>query len=271
MKIDRVIFPLNNNKNYTGFWNAFGRVWRDHFRITPTMMFVGTEEELISNNFDCSIGDIIRLEPVPEVAEQYPDWSVTWSIIYGASLFENEICMTHGIDQLPLSSYFFDAAKEVEDNKFIVGFGDAYKNYDAKTLGYYNTVTNIMYPSSHLVGSGATFKSIYNVETEWTKEIIKVYNTKSRYLLKNKYYPNSSWGLDECYSSELISKYDQSLVVYFNFFWSFFNPRRIDRGGQNLNFSCDLIKSGYYSELHSSRPYSRYQSQIDGVIQCLMN
>ena len=89
MKIDRVIFPLNNNKKYTGFWNVFGRVWRDHLRITPTMMFVGTQEELISNNFDSSIGDIIRLEPVPEVSEQYPDWSVTWSIIYGASLFEN--------------------------------------------------------------------------------------------------------------------------------------------------------------------------------------
>ena len=87
MNIDRVIFPLNNNKIYTGFWNVFARVWREHFNIIPTMMFVGTEEELNSNNFDKNIGDIIRLEPVQEVAESYPDWSVTWSIIYGASLF----------------------------------------------------------------------------------------------------------------------------------------------------------------------------------------
>ena len=98
-----------------------------------------------------------------------------------------------------------------------------------------------------------------------------MYNTKSRYLLKNKYYPNSSWGLDECYSSELISKYDQSLIVYFDFFWSFFHPRRIDRGGQNLNFSCDLIKSGHYTELHAFRPYSEHKSKIDKVIQCLIN
>jgi hypothetical protein len=269
MKINRVIFPLNNNKNYTEYWNVFGKVWKEHWNITPTMIFVGTEQELNSNNFDHSIGDIVRLDPVPAVTEEYPDWSVTWSIIYGAALFEKDICITHGIDQLPLSKYFFDETEKISEDKFIVGFGDAYKNYGPNHLGYYNNVTKVMYPSSHLVGSGNTFKSIYSIDDKWETEIIKVYNSRSKYLLKNKFYKNSSWGLDECYSSECISKYDQSNIVYFDFFWSFWYPRRIDRGGQNLNYSCDLIKNGYYSELHAFRPYRDHKAKVDKIIKCL--
>lgn len=269
MKINRVIFPLNNNKNYTSYWNVFGEVWRDHFHIKPTMVFVGTQSELESNNFDQTIGDIIRLDPVNEVIEKFPDWSVTWSIFYVASLFENDVCITHGIDQLPLSNYFFTQVEKIQDNKLIVGFGDAYATYGPDILGYYNTQTKVMYPSSHLVGKGALFKSIYQIDDSWETEIKKVYSNKSRYLLKNKYYANSSWGLDECYSSELISKYDQSYIEYFDFFWKIWHPRRIDRGGQNLNYSCDLIKLGYYSELHSFRPYESHKHIIDNIIKCL--
>jgi len=271
MKIDRVIFPLNNNKNYTEYWNIFGIVWKNFFNITPTMIFVGSQQELESNSFDRSIGDIIRLDNIPEASEQYPDWSVTWSIIYGASLFPNEVCITHGIDQLPLSRYFFDQVSLVDNDKFIVGFGDAYSAYGPDVLGYYNLQTNVMYPSSHLVGRGSLFQEIYNIDKEWKIELIKVYNSKNRYLLKNRYYPNSSWGLDECYSSELISRYDQKKIEYFNFFWKYWQPRRIDRGGQNLNFNCDLVKLGYYSELHSFRPYDKHKSIIDTIIQCLIN
>lgn len=269
MKINRVIFPLNNNKNYTEYWNVFGKVWKEHWNITPTMIFVGTEEELNSNNFNNSIGDIIRLDPVIEVQEKYPDWSVTWSIIYGASLFKDEICITHGIDQLPLSRFFFDKVEEVKNNKFIVGFADAYKRYSPEVLGYYNTVTNVMYPSSHLVGSGDMFKSIYHVDDDWMTEILKVYATRSRYILKNKFYPNSSWGLDECYSSECISKYDQSNIVYFNFFWDFWHPNRIDRGGQNISYDQNLLQNGHYSELHAFRPYKDHKSKVDKIIKCL--
>lgn len=270
MKIDRVIFPLNNNKNYTEYWNVFGPVWTKRFDIKPTMVFIGTEDELQSNNFNTSIGDIVRIDPISEVIEGYPDWSVTWSIFYGASLFPDDICLTHGIDQLPLCDYFFDATKNIADDKFIVGFGDAYKGYSAQTLGYYNTQTNVMYPSSHLVGKGKIFKDIYNIDNNWKSEIIKVYNNKDRYLLKNKAYPNSSWGLDECYSSELLSMYNQEQIVYFDFFWKFWQPRRIDRLGQNLNFECSLIKSGFYSELHSFRPYTPYKNIIDIIIACLI-
>lgn len=272
MKIDRVIIPLNNNSVYTGFWNVFAPVWKNHYNIIPTMIFVGSQSEFDANNFDKSYGDVIRLDPIPEVQDGYPDWSVTWSIIYGASLFNDDICITHGIDQLPLSSYFFDRVNEVQDDKFIVGFGDAYSHYDKNTLGYYNTVTNVMYPSSHLVGKGSLFKDIYEVEESWQSEIKKVYGTREKYILKNKMYTRDSlWGLDECYSSEKISQYeDRSKIVLFDFFWSYWHPKRLDRELGLHNYKCNLIMSGQYSELHAPRPYHRNKIAIDGIIQCLV-
>lgn len=269
MKIKRVILPLNNNPNYTEYWNVFAPIWKNKFDIIPTMMFVGTKEELNSNNFNTTIGDIIQLDPVQEVSETWPDWSVTWSIIYGASLFPDDVCITHGIDQIPLSTFFFDYIRDFDDSKFIVGFGDAYAGYGPATLGYFNIVTNVMYPSSHLVGLGSTFNKVYDINKSWKNEIIKIYNLKNRYLLKNNFYRNSSWGLDECYSSEKISQYNSDDVIILNIFKKYWNPRRIDRGGQNLDFDCDLIKNGYYSELHSFRPYSKHKFIVDQILECL--
>lgn len=271
MKIDRVILPLNDNKNYTEFWNIFGPVWKNKFKIIPTMIFVGTQEQLDSNNFNKELGDIIRLDPIPEVVETYPDWSVTWSIIYGATLFPDDVCLTHGIDQLPLSNFFFDHISDIDKSKFVVGFADAYLGYTPQTLGYFNTVTNVMYPSSHLVGLGSTYKKIYNTDESWRNEIIKVYNLKNQYLLKNCYYSNSSWGLDECYSSECISRYNQTDIVLLDIFKRHWHPRRIDRGGQNLNFDIDLLKQGYYSELHAFRPYSANAELVNKIIEYITN
>ena len=104
MKIDRVIFCLNNNPVYTGLWNPISRAWKLKWGITPTLMFVGTEDELKSHDLSKEYGEIVRLNPVPEVVVNPSlDWSATWALFYGASLFPNEVVTLMGLDQLLLS------------------------------------------------------------------------------------------------------------------------------------------------------------------------
>jgi hypothetical protein len=251
MKVDRVILAVNNNPKYSGHWNVSAPIWKNNFNIKPTLVFYGTEEEFNSCGFILDGYDYMILPKLSEFSEPNPDWVVTWSLFYGASKFSEDVCMLSGIDQIPLGVEFFNRIEDVKDEKFIVGFYDAYLKYNKNTLGYFNTQTNVMYPSSHLVGTGSMFKKLFEIEDEWVDEVSKVYNNKSLYYLKNKYYASKLWGLDECYASHKISIYEnQNEIKYLTFFWDFFHPRRIDLDAStNLRFTDEELFNGYYSEV----------------------
>jgi len=267
MKIDRVILAVNNNATYTRFWGIVSKVWKNNFNITPTLIFNGTQSEFESNNFDIPKEDCIIVDRIAQVSESSPDWSVTWSLFWGASQFQNEVCLLSGIDQVPLGDFFFKKIMEFTDDKFIVGFSDAYKSYDKNTLGYFNTVTNVLFPSSHLVGKGKKFKEIFDIDDSWENEIIKVHDSRNRYHLQNKFYPGKLWGLDECYSSEKISTFErQEDLIYLDIFWDYWEKNRIDICGKiNHNYNINLVREGYYSEL-TTKKYDIHKSDIENVI-----
>ena len=267
MKIDRVILTLNNNKTYTPSWNIVAPIWENIFNIKPTLIFNGTQEEFDSNNFDLSFGDYIILDSIPGVSEPNPDWSVTWSLFWGASQYPDDVCLLSGIDQIPIGDFFFKEILKYDDDKFVIGFSDAYTNYDINTLGYFNTQTNVLYPSSHLAGKGKKFKEIYQILDNWEDEIVKVFNTKDRYHLKNNFYLNRLWGLDECYSSEMISIFNkQEDIVHLGIFWDYWYKNRIDLNGRiNHNFDIDLVKSGYYSEV-TCKGIEYHKDEIEMII-----
>jgi len=273
MKVDRLITCLNNNDIYTGFWNAFSPVWSKKFNLRPTLVFLGSEQELRSNNLSEEYGDIIRLDPVPEVTVDHRlDWSVTWALFYAASQFQEDVCMLQGIDQMPLSNFFFDQIKDVDEDKYVIGFADAYEGYSPAQLGYHN-LTNSFYPSSHHVAKGKWYKNIYSIDDDWSSEVKKVFQTRSSYHL-----PQNLWGLDECYSSKLISKFEQEVdsekFHKCRFFKDFWFKSRIDRiwhmTPQGLQYDKERLKSGGYSEFHSPRPYYQYSQEINKVIKDLM-
>jgi hypothetical protein len=270
MKIDRVILVLNNNPSYTHFWKVVSKVWKDNFNITPTLIFNGTQSEFDGNNFGIPPEDYIIVNKVPEVSEPNPDWSVTWSFFWGASQFPNDTCLLAGIDQIPLGDFFFKKISEFSDDKFIIGFSDAYKNYTKDTLGYFNTVTNVLYPSSHLVGKGKKFKEIFEINDKWEDEVLKVFNSQDRYHLQNNFYTVKLWGLDECYASEKISVHkNQEDFIHLDIFWDYWVKNRIDFCGKiNSNFDINLLKEGHYSEL-TTKNYQAHRSKIENIINNL--
>jgi len=258
MKIDRVLLTLNNNKIYTKFWNIVAPIWKNKFKIKPTLIFIGSEDEFKSNNFE-NLEDYIILNKVEEVFRSYPDWSVTWGVMYGASKFPNDVCITCGIDQIPLNYSFFDAIKNIEDDKYIIGFSDGYIGYTKNTLSYFNTKTNKLYPSSHHVAKGYLYKEIYNIEDDWELEIKKVYNSRGDYYL-----PNSLWGLDECYSSDKIENYNnKNKIVFLDYYKNDYGKTRlVDVKDVNM----ELVRDEYYTEF-TCKTYNDDYILINNIIQ----
>jgi hypothetical protein len=267
VKVDRVLLSVNNNKTYSCFWNLVSYVWKTKFNVIPTLIFHGNVDEFESNNFDFSNGEYIILEKYDDISTNIKDWSTTWSPFFAATLFENDICMISGIDQIPISNSFFERIKHIDDNIFVVGLSDTYENYTSETLDYFNSHTNVMYPSGHMVGNGIKFKEIFGISDNWKDEIYKVYNSRTKYHLSNSY-----WGLDECYGSEKISIYhNQTEIFYLKQLTNFWFPNRIDFESEfNKNYTLENVKLGLYSELTTKNFFS-YEKEILEIVNNINN
>ena len=263
MKIDRVIFCLNDSPTYTGFWNSFSRVWKQKYDIHPTVMFVGTEDALKRSNLSQQWGDIIRLDPVEEcIVDPKQDWSVTWAMFFGASLFENEVCVTMGIDQIPLSNAFFDfllKAEELDNDKYVVALSGAYQQYNMSH-----------YPSAWHIAKGSVFKKILQIDSDWEKEVKKVFASRNKYATL----PENFWALDECYSSDMIQQYaakqeNNEIRLMPRFYQDYWNPRRVDRN-KRMQYDINLLQAGEYTELHAPRPFDANKEYILKLIEDLL-
>ncbi len=294
--VDRVILAWDGNPIYKDFWEALSTIYKDVFNIHPTLFFVGSEDRMK----ECSLvegatdrHDIFRLKSVPEVDRSMFDdgqyfgvagfsrnWSTTWAIFYGASLFSEDVCVTSGIDSVLLSDRYFNFIREdmqpKEDDwvkdKIVIPLGDAYRGG-----GLANT-----YPSSHVTGKGKVFKELCFIDDDWEKEIKKVFWSRDliNFTRDQLWYGlgRDCWGLDEQYWSvfvrndNLFGRQPQSgrpksdLTIIKQGFFSYWHPRRLCRGantggglkGRAHMYGTTKCQEGYYIEIHGDRPFHKH-------------
>jgi len=248
--IDRSILVLNNNPTYLDFWEYSSRIWKNNFGILPTLFFVGEPPKSLNKQF----GEVYVIPQIDDVVvNPSRDWSVTWALFWGASQFTNDICITHGIDQVPLSDNFFRGVEKFDYNKdYVIGLADAYNRSD-------------WFVSSHHVAKGSTFKKALSINEDWKKEVTKVFSHREDY--GDMYGGGDFWGLDELHSSFLLKDF-KNLKPYNGF--SDLRNRRIDRAYHN-SFDPEILKSGGYSEIHAHRPYNKHKNFLDSISRLTPN
>lgn len=244
--LDRVILVLSDNKLYEGFWEYSSKFWKNKFGVKPTLFFYGEPKNI---KVDKSCGEVYQLPFVKEVSvNPSRDWACTWGLFYGASLFNEEICMTCGIDQAPLSNTFFKSINHYNyDLDYVIGLSEAYNNDNWCV-------------SSHHVAKGKIFKQALNIDDNWEIEVKKVFNNRFKY--GQMYGGNDFWGLDELYSTEILNKYEH--LKKHKGFYNYLYKNRIDRG-YNLFIDKDKLANGEYSELHAPRPYSDFDKFLEKI------
>lgn len=250
----RVILCLNDNPIYTGFWPLAARVW-SKFGVAPALAFVGDHSRASELKlFDH--GEVIVLPETSVVKRSSTrDWRVTWGLFHVATRFADDLCMTHGIDQIPLSRYFEKVFAAAESD-YVVGLADGYGRKDH-------------FPSSHHCTHGKTFARIFPEALDWEAGLksVESFGLRESAAGNRDLDHKDLWGIDEVYTSKRLTSCE-GVNLSLGLGKGFVFPRRIDRSG-HLAFDGDKMKRGWYSELHCPRPFEQYAKKITSITDAI--
>jgi hypothetical protein len=257
MKIDRVILSSNANPTYYHFWNALAPVYRDKFKIKPTLIWFGTEQELIDCGVDITIGDFIIVD---YHKDYHLPWQTTWGLFWATQFYPDDVCLIIGIDQIPLSGMFIrDMISQYSDDSYLMLIADAYSPNHWSIMGSAS-------PSSYHIAKGSTFKKIYDFAESFKEEATKVYNSGIMGFWEET---EGRWGIDETYSSAKLRLSSGVNIVSLNNF-SLLCERRIEcERHKETHFDENQLRNGYYSESHLCRPYTNHIEYINKMLSCI--
>jgi len=261
MKIDRVILSANNNPLYYHFWNPLSKVYFEKFNILPTLIWYGTPEEITQLGLSDAYGDIIICQP----NTNYPlPFQTTWGLFYHTKLFPNDVCLTIGIDQVPLSGMFIkDMIAHLTDDNYVMLIADAY-------MPHHWTVEGSASPTAYHIGKGETFNKIYQFENNFADEIEKICTAGVKAFWEDT---AGRWGMDETYSSKMLRAYRDAngKIVSMNNF-GLLCERRIEcERHKETPFDVEKLKQGFYSESHLCRPFTNHVDYITKMFEIISN
>ena len=234
--IDRVIMSSDDNPMYLDFWPVVAKAW-SKFGIRPTLALIARSDVQV----DESLGDVVRFEPVQGLSNALYAQAVRLLV---PVLFEHEVSLISDIDMIPLSeSYFKSSVCSIADDKFVVYRDNAYPQNLHK------------YPMCYNVAKGLTFQELFGIKSR--DEIPRMIMQWAQL--------NWGWNTDE-------------LVLYMYLHkWAYFDTRcvslhhgvsrRIDRS--NWHYNSSLLANNYYIDCHSVRPYKKYKSEVDTLMQLI--
>lgn len=258
MKINRVILACNNNSLYYDFWNPLSKVYKEKFGIIPTLIFLGTVDELKKCNISDEYGEVVLLAPNPK----YPTASqCTLALFWYTQFYEDEVCFINGIDQVPLSGLFIkDLIKDISEEAYVMMIADACNPDWTDEKG--------VSPSSYHIAKGKKFKEIFSFQDNFINDVDKIYNSGilEEYLNHNPSGYQSEfykWGIDETYFSYKLRNYKGDIKIESLQKFKLLSERRIEcYRSFETPYDFLKLKNGWYSEAHLCRPFANHTNYI---------
>lgn len=244
MKIDKSIVSSNMNLDYLDFWPLVARVWKTKFNIEPVLLLICDENKEEDSEFGKVI-KIIEDKTVPSYLQA--QWVRFWYL----STLKNEVGIISDIDMFPLSfKYFIDQHKNISNDNYV---------HINPCLDSYPNI-----PACYHICSGNLFKDIMQIDKDFSQSLFKVIqfaNMVNNTRCGDKQY----WFADEKYSTYMLNSYmDRSKINYLQREEGQ-NGFRIDR--LNWKYDEQLLKSNYYFDAHSIRPYKNFKVDIDKFLK----
>jgi hypothetical protein len=257
MKIEKVIFTIDDNPHYRGFWSSISKHYKKRLNIDSKLFIIG--ENVDTSKYDISNGEIEIIEKIPNIP------TIIQALIgkFYFTITEPETTWKIGdLDLYPLQkSHFTDTILDLSDDSYVHlnphAYGVDWRDRVNGLAGYYHVAKGKTF-EKELKFTGKSFEDVCNEIYTSNKYGIKFHNLSSN---TENHMASNDWGWfcsEEMYTGELL-KYSDKLIEI--------SPKlynRVDRS--SMIYDIQKIRDGYYIDFHSPRPYENFSSVIEKII-----
>ncbi len=258
MKIEKVIFTIDDNPHYKGFWKSISRHYKERLNIIPKLFIIANNVDI--NEYDSTYGEIEVVEQIPNIP------SIIQALIgkfYFTKTEPNTTWKIGDLDLYPLSKkHFTTSIKDIDDENYIhlnpYAYGYNWRTKHQGLAGYFHIAKGKVF-EEELNFTNKTFEQVCLEIFNSDRWGIQFYGSPASQESKDAS-PNWGWFCcEEMYTGELLRNCKKLVEI---------EPKngykRIDRS--NMTYNKDLIKEGYYIDFHSPRPYENHQLVIEDIV-----
>lgn len=258
MKIEKVIFTIDDNPHYKLFWESISRHFKIKMNLNSKLFVIGENSDI--SDYSTLYGEVEFVKKVENVP------TIIQALIGKFYLTNSEpetTWLIGDLDLYPLQQYHFkDRIENIDDSKYVhlnpYAYGQNWRNSINGLAGYFHVAKGKVFESE----LGFTNKSFEDVCLEILNSDrwgIQFHNLPASQESKHA---SPHWGwfcCEEMYTGE---KLKNSLnLVELPPIDSNYN--RIDRS--TMNYDEELLKKGHYIDFHAPRPYENHNEIIEYI------
>ena len=275
MRIDKVIFGVDDNPRYSNFWPIQADLVRKILGAEPILFYITDED---SDFYFDGHGTIKKINKnrCPGIITSFQSQIIR---MYATKYFPEEVCLTADIDMLMINKdYFLTQIEKIDDESLVIFDSDAYdmdREECLESLEYCKS----RYPICYVAGKGKNFNRILNTDRTFENYVDDLQNLRW------------GWGTDELYFGDKVDNTNHGVKVV-KLIRKYTTPWKADRRVERHNFPVNLkelkeieaqkrdgiycpdkLKEGFYIDVHCPRPYNEYQKEINDLIStvCMEN
>ncbi len=259
MKVDKIIFSVDDNPDYEGFWEINSEICEKKLGITPILFRITDHESDFEKSKFGYVKNVKSLEGVNTgfQAQIYR--------MYGTKYFPNEVCITSDIDMLLFSKdYINEKLKDATSDDLVIFNSDAYDESRPECIGIHSGPDR--YPICYCSAKGSTFTKIIKNDVSFEDYCNRLLDLEL------------GWDTDEIYFGKCVNNQTEVNIIKVSRGYStnFYCPNRIEKHNfyNSGIFSIDLEKKinlDSFIDCHCARPYNKFKSQIDNIKKVILN
>ena len=272
MKIDKVIFGIDDNPLYGDFWPIQAKLVKEVLGAEPVLFHITNESSDFYNDGNGLVKKIDK-DTCPGIITSFLSQIIR---MYATKYFPDEVCMPSDIDMLILNNeWFTNQIKDIDDNSLAIMDSKAY-DLERPECKSHNEPCENRYPICYNIAKGSTFNKILDTDRPFP-----LYAHQLGLL-------RLGWGTDELYFGDQVDNTPHGVDVYkFNRLYTtpWKSEKRIDRHhfpvelehqgereAQQRDGFYDLnkLKEGYYIDAHCPRPYNKYKGAIEKLVNIIL-
>ena len=238
---------------YCEFIPFFIKAWN---KLYPTVdVKIILINDIIPDAYNDYKNNIILFKPIPNISTAFTSQYIR--LLYPALLnYENGILITD-IDMIPMNSnYYTENIENIENNKFV---------YYRKALLEHKQIA-----MCYVAANNTIWKEVFNIHS--IDDIYKKFDE----VMKN-YTGIHKWCVDQVDLYKYIMAWNNKTNNFITIHDHIAGFKRLNRCNNLINNMSNLdekirhnIISGYYSDYHCLRPYSKYKEINDQILELLV-